>query len=97
MSEKTESLARLKNLGPQSVAMLREAGIHTDEDLRRAGSVLVYKILKHRFPREVSLLFLYAIEGALKDRHWNSFTTEEKARLRAQVEGELVIEPGRSS
>jgi len=29
------------------------------------------------------------MEGALQDRHWNSFSPQEKAELKAAVEGEL--------
>ena len=72
--------------------MLREVGIETPEALREAGAALAYKILKHRFPKEVMLNFLYAMEGALQDRHWNSFSPEEKEELKASVVGELETE-----
>lgn len=90
MTERT-SLGDLTNLGPTSVAMLREIGIETPEALREAGAALAYKILKHRFPQQVNLIFLYALEGALTERHWNSFSPEEKVLLKAHVEGELEI------
>ena len=89
MSETGHQLVDLKNLGEKSAKLLKEAGIETPQDLRKAGSDLAYKILKHRFPRDVSLLFLYAMEGALQDRHWNSFSAEEKASLKATTEGEM--------
>lgn len=89
-----EPLVSLKNLGSTSAAMLREVGIETPEALREAGAVLAYKILRHRYPTHVNLLFLYALEGALTDRHWNSFSPQEKARLKAAVAGDLEIEPG---
>lgn len=89
----SESLADLKNLGSRSTEMLRAVGIETPEALREAGAVLAYKILKHRFPKAVNLLFLYALEGALTNRHWNSFSPDEKARLQAEAQGELKIGP----
>lgn len=67
-------------------------GIETVEDLEKAGAGLAYKILKHRFPKEVNLLFLYAMEGALTNRHWNSFSPEEKEALKARLEGDLEID-----
>ena len=85
------TLLGLKNLGPTSAAMLETVGIDSEDALREAGSVLAYKILKHRYPKSVNLLFLYAIEGALTGRHWNSFSTDEKARLKAEAEGILEI------
>ncbi len=91
MSNYCSQLADLKNLGEKSALLLREAGIETPEELENVGSVLAYKILKHRFPWDVSLLFLYAMEGALQNRHWNSFSKEEKASLQAAAEGELEI------
>ncbi|NNF57540.1 MAG: TfoX/Sxy family protein [Rhodothermaceae bacterium] len=87
----SDALADLKNLGPRSIEMLGAVGIDTPEALREAGSVLAYKVLKHRFPKAVNLLFLYALEGALTERHWNSFSREEKARLQAASQGELDI------
>ena len=43
-------------------------------------------------PKEATLNFLYAMEGALQDRHWNSFSPEEKEELKAAVEGESETE-----
>ncbi len=82
---------RLKNIGPKSMKWLREIGIHSREDLEKVGAVMAYLILKQRRP-EVSLNMLYAMSGALSDRHWNEFSKEEKLQLQAEAEGELVIQ-----
>ena len=92
MTAPTDPLADLRNLGEKSAELLREIGIEKPEALSEAGAALAYKILKHRFPKEVTLNFLYAMEGALQNRHWNSFTPEEKEELKAAVEGELETE-----
>lgn len=42
---------------------------------------------------EVSLNMLYALEGTLTGRHWNSFTADEKAALRAEVAKVARIHP----
>ena len=90
-----DALTDLSNLGPTSAEMLREVGIETPEELRRAGSALAFKILQHRFGRvRVNALFLFALEGALEGRHWSSFSAEEKDRLRASVEEDLEVGPG---
>ena len=34
------------------------------------------------------------MKGALQDRHWNSFSLEEKEELKAAVEGELELDWG---
>lgn len=85
------SLQALKNLGPESASMLQEVGIATADDLRRLGGPMAYAILKHRFGARVNRLFLYALEGALTDRHWNSFTPEEKAALTEAASGDLRV------
>ena len=87
------SIQGMKNLGPTSAALLQSVGIETEEALREAGAVLAYKIVKHRHPQRVNLLFLYALEGAVRGRHWNSFSPDEKARLREAAEGALEIGP----
>ncbi|MEO0559252.1 MAG: TfoX/Sxy family DNA transformation protein [Bacteroidota bacterium] len=81
----------LKNLGPESDRMLQDCGIETADEVRQLGAAMTYKILKHRFGDHVNRIWLYALEGALTDRHWNSFSPEENARLTASVEDELTI------
>ncbi|GAB5534029.1 MAG: TfoX/Sxy family protein [Rubricoccaceae bacterium] len=83
----------LKNLGPESDRLLREVGIETADEVRQLGAVMTYKILSHRHGKAVNRIWLYALEGALTDRHWNSFSPEEKARLLAETEDELEVGP----
>jgi DNA transformation protein len=91
----TRELAALKNLGPTTARMLREAGIETPEALREVGAPLAYRILRHRFGKaRVNALYLFAMEGALQNRHWNSFTPGEKAALRDAAAGDLEAGPG---
>ena len=82
----------LKNLGPTTAEMLREVGIETADDLREAGAALAYRVLQLRFRgQKVNALFLFAMEGALQDRHWNAFSPKEKAALREAAAGDLEI------
>ncbi|MDA1258978.1 MAG: TfoX/Sxy family DNA transformation protein, partial [Chloroflexi bacterium] len=37
------------------------------------------------FPSETSVVFLYALQGALWDVHWNALPPEEKERLRNEA------------
>lgn len=53
-------LLKLKNIGPASVRQLREVGIENAAALRKLGAIAAYRRLKHAFPREVSLVMLYA-------------------------------------
>lgn len=78
-----DDLTRLKNIGPASARQLREIGIEDAAALRRLGALAAYRRLKHAFPREVSLTMLYALEGALRNCHWNRLPQGVKERLQA--------------
>jgi DNA transformation protein len=75
-------IAELRNLGPASARLLAEIGVATEAELRALGAVAAYARLKFAFPRRVSLVMLYALEGALTRRHWNRLPASTKARLR---------------
>ncbi len=75
-------LESLKNIGPASKRQLREVGIGTVAKLRRLGSLGAYRRLKHAFPRQVNLVMLYALEGALLGCHWNHLPPGRKEELR---------------
>jgi len=75
-------LTSLKNIGPASASQLRDVGIETAAHLRKIGALDAYRRLKHAFPRHVSLVMLYALEGALRDCHWNRLPPGVKDRLK---------------
>lgn len=77
----------LRNLGPVSANMLREAGISTAEELRAAGAVEAYMRVKFLFPRQASLNLLWALHAALEGTHWTRIDAETKARLKSAVQG----------
>lgn len=83
----------LRNLGPTSDEMLAAVGIETADDLRRAGAAMAYRMLRHRFGTGVNRLALWALAGALEDRHWLGFTDAEKAALDADASGDLTVGP----
>jgi DNA transformation protein len=80
-----DDLTSLKNIGPASARQLREVDIADAAALRKLGAVAAYRRLKHAFPRQVGLLMLYALEGALRDCHWNSLPEGVKDRLKRAV------------
>ena len=90
----TAPLASLRNLRPVTARMLREVGIGSPEALRETGAPLAYRVLCHRHGKEVNLLFLYALAGALDDRDLNSYSPEEKAALREAASGDLEVGGG---
>ena len=74
-------LSKLKNIGKVSEQWLHEMGIYTRKDLAELGAAGAYHALKLK-GRDVSLVFAYAVEGALLDMHWNALPLELKERLR---------------
>jgi len=83
--ELSEPVENLRNLGPASAGWLRDAGIHTVEDLRRFGPALAYRMVIQKQP-EASLNLLWAIAAGLQDRDWRELTGEEKEQLVGSVE-----------
>ena len=77
----SDDLLHLKNIGPATIRQLRDVGIESEAALRKLGALATYHRLKHAFPREVSLVMLYALEGALRGCHWNHLPPGVKERL----------------
>jgi DNA transformation protein len=88
----TVKLRDLKGLGPKSEMWLHEVGINTPDDLRSTGAIRVFIRLKKECSVKPSLLFLYAIVGAIEDRHWAEIAKNEKSRLITELEGYRELE-----
>ncbi len=78
-------LLALKNLGNTSVNWLRTVGIHTRDELEQIGPVGAYNRIRERGIK-VSKVLLYALQGALLDRHWNELDPVLKQNLVEQSE-----------
>lgn len=79
-----DELLRMKNLGKTSAQWLHASGIHNATDLRRLGAIHAYHAVKNR-GFSASRTLLYALEGALRDRHWCDLPSELKASLNRQL------------
>ena len=79
------NLADLPNFGPKSQQMLAQSGIHTLEQLRELGAVRAYVQVK-RCGACSSLNLLWAMEGALSDRHWQDVAKNDRLRLLLELE-----------
>ena len=80
-----DPIGMLRNLGPRSQGWLSAVGILCRADLERVGAVIAYKLVQeHGFAPSLNLL--YALEGALRDVHWNNLPPEVRSRLRREVE-----------
>ncbi|HEY4865975.1 MAG TPA: TfoX/Sxy family DNA transformation protein [Candidatus Dormibacteraeota bacterium] len=75
----------MKNLGPISAARLRAVGIDSPEELRRLGAVEAFLRLRRGLPFDISLVFLYALHGAVTDTDWKQLSESTRARLRREV------------
>ncbi len=78
-------LSDLPNLGPLSARGLPQIGVTTPAELRRRGAIATYVELK-RNVAGVNLNALYALAGALENRHWLEIARTRKLELLLQVE-----------
>ena len=79
----SKPIIKLKNLGPISVYWLAQINIHTFGDLKQRGAINCFEELGELPEFKPSLNFLYAMLGALENKHW----TEYK-----RYKGEILIE-----
>lgn len=83
--KKVEHLSELDNLGEIFAARLEAVGVDSPKKLRDLGAVKAYRLVKAAFPKETSLTFLYALQGALWDVHWNSLPMDVREKLRKEA------------
>ena len=79
-------LLELKGLGPKSFAQLQTIGIFNRADLECIGAVPAYLKLKQQY-KNVSLNLLYALAGAIENRHWREVAQTQREALLLQLEG----------
>ncbi len=79
-----KSLTELKNIGKTVASKLLEIGVTNEEALRKLGAVKAYKKLSKINPKQhlPVCYYLYSLEGAIKDKHWDDFSEREKTNLR---------------
>ena len=71
---------KMRNIGPKSAAWLRQVGLHTEADLVSAGPVDAFMRVR-RAGFKPSLNMLYALEGALRDCHWQEVPEARRSEL----------------
>ena len=81
-------MSRIKNIGPKSESWLNDIGIFTVDDVEAIGVVEVYKRLKLSRPN-ISLVMLYALQGAVMDMHWQEIPDDVREDLIAQAKAAL--------
>lgn len=77
-------LSELQNIGKTVASRLHEIGITNESELRKLGSAKAYKWLSDKNPNQhlPVCYYLYSLEGAIQDKHWDQFSEKEKTELR---------------
>ena len=83
---------KLRNIGPKSMAWLRQTGVRTLDDLKAVGSLAAYVRVK-RAGFKPSLNLLYALEGAILDCHWQEIPDERRSVLILQADEAVALLP----
>ena len=91
MSSQDSHVKDLLNIGPKTASLLEEIDVYTEKDLKDLGPILTYKILKHR-NKEINIIALYALYGALHHVHWNEIPSYIKEQLKADAQVPLTTD-----
>ena len=83
---------KLRNIGPKSMAWLRQTGVRTLEDLKAVGALAAFVRVK-RAGFKPSLNLLYALEGAILDCHWQEIPDLRRSELIADAEAAVALLP----
>jgi len=86
------STEKLRNIGPKSAAWLRQVGLRSREDLTAVGTVEAFMRVK-RAGFKPTLNLLYAIEGALRDCHWQEVPDARRTELVSAAEAAIALLP----
>ena len=80
----SKPLYELQNIGKTVASRLHEIGITNEAELRKLGSAKAYKWLSENNPDKhlPVCYYLYSLEGAIRDKHWDSLSEKEKTKLR---------------
>lgn len=82
-------LSTLKNIGPTIEQRLKAVNIHTQDDLATVGPVEAFQRIRAANPQITIPVcyYLYSLQGALMDLHWNDLPSDLKDTLRTEAGG----------
>ena len=83
---------KLRNIGPKSMAWLRQTGIRSLDDLKATGALSAYVRIK-RAGFKPSLNLLYAMEGAILGCHWQELPAERRSELILAADAAVALLP----
>jgi DNA transformation protein len=89
-ADMSEDLAQLQNIGPTIRKRLNEIGIYTRADLQRVGPVKAYRRICENYPNQTIPVcyYLYSLQGALMDVHWDQLPAILKDELYRGAKGQ---------
>ena len=83
---------KLRNICPKSAAWLRQVGLRTEADLVAIGPVEAFmRVRRAGFKPTMNLL--YALEGALRDCHWQEVPEPRRQQLAQEAEAAIALLP----
>jgi DNA transformation protein len=87
MTEHPVPVEQLRNIGATIARRLREIGIHTRDELQAVGAAAAYRRICEAYPGKTIPVcyYLYSLEGALRDEHWDALGSQVKQQLLAEV------------
>lgn len=85
----TSDLRQAKNIGATIEKCLNEIDVFTLADLEKMTSVEAFKKICGNYPDKTVPVcyYLYSLEGALLNLHWNDIPSELKEELKAKIKG----------
>jgi hypothetical protein len=87
-----EPVEKIRNIGPKSMAWLRQTGVRSLVDLQAVGALAAFVRIKRAGFRP-SLNLLYALEGAILGCHWQEIPDARRAELVQAAEAEVALLP----
>ena len=87
LKENKKTLQELKGLGPRLSGLLQEIRIQNPKELKHIGAIEAYLRLIQEAELKPHIGYLYALVGAIENRDWTDVARNDKARLRAELEG----------
>jgi len=80
-------VGQLKNIGKTVASRLNEIGVFSKKELANIGAAKAYCWMKSNYPSTTLPVcyYLYSLEGALTDTHWNDIPESTKKKLREQI------------
>jgi len=87
VSASKSELGQLRNIGRTIERRLLAVEITTEKQLRKTGAVKAYQKIAEAFPEEKIPVcyYLYSLQGALMNCHWDALPEEAKKRLRKRA------------